>query len=173
MKVVGFFSPPLIVMIYQMVLAADLKSVGGVTRRGSIPPSRVIFVPQKVVRFCVNRSTQHPCAFNVLKTASHNPWNLLHHPLPTTGTIFRQKASTSAGGPTKIANAKIALIQFQLSAPKTDMEMQVWARWCRPHTRALGQSFQPRGVGNKEGFIFCRRSALCTMFCVHKQLFCV
>jgi T-complex protein 1 subunit delta len=40
----------------------------------------------------------------------------------TNGTIFKQKASHSAGGPTKIANATIALIQFQLSPPKTDME---------------------------------------------------
>ena len=38
------------------------------------------------------------------------------------GTVFTQRASTSAGGPTRIANAKIALIQFQLSPPKTDME---------------------------------------------------
>ena len=43
----------------------------------------------------------------------------------TNGTIFKQKASHSAGGPTRIANATIALIQFQLSAPKTDMESQV------------------------------------------------
>eukprot|EP01059_Diplonema_ambulator_P034817 TRINITY_DN7998_c0_g1_i1.p1 TRINITY_DN7998_c0_g1~~TRINITY_DN7998_c0_g1_i1.p1 ORF type:complete len:561 (+),score=187.76 TRINITY_DN7998_c0_g1_i1:64-1683(+) len=45
--------------------------------------------------------------------------------LITNGTIFKQKASQSAGGPTKVQNAKIALIQFQLSPPKTDMEMQV------------------------------------------------
>ena len=38
------------------------------------------------------------------------------------GTVFQQKASTSAGGPTRVANAKIALIQFCLSPPKTDME---------------------------------------------------
>jgi T-complex protein 1 subunit delta len=41
------------------------------------------------------------------------------------GMIFKQKASHSAGGPTKIANAKIALIQFQISPPKTDMESTV------------------------------------------------
>ena len=45
--------------------------------------------------------------------------------LITNGMIFKQKASQAAGGPTRIQNAKIALIQFQLSAPKTDMEMQV------------------------------------------------
>jgi T-complex protein 1 subunit delta len=43
----------------------------------------------------------------------------------TNGLIFKQKASSSAGGPTRIANANIALIQFQLSPPKTDMESTV------------------------------------------------
>jgi len=38
------------------------------------------------------------------------------------GTVFKQTASRSAGGPTKIKDANIALIQFQLSPPKTDME---------------------------------------------------
>lgn len=41
------------------------------------------------------------------------------------GTVFKQKASHSAGGPTRIQNAKIALIQFCLSPPKTDMESTV------------------------------------------------
>uniref|UniRef100_A0A7S4KYU0 T-complex protein 1 subunit delta n=1 Tax=Paramoeba aestuarina TaxID=180227 RepID=A0A7S4KYU0_9EUKA len=41
------------------------------------------------------------------------------------GTVFRQKASTSAGGPKKIVGAKIALVQFQISPPKTDMESSV------------------------------------------------
>eukprot|EP00760_Papus_ankaliazontas_P032020 PhM_4_TR5580/c1_g1_i1/m.29649/K09496/CCT4; T-complex protein 1 subunit delta len=45
--------------------------------------------------------------------------------LISNGMIFTQKASTSAGGPTKITNAKIALVQFQLSPPKTDMESTV------------------------------------------------
>lgn len=43
----------------------------------------------------------------------------------TDGMIFKQKASHSAGGPTRIQNATVALIQFQLSPPKTDMESQV------------------------------------------------
>ncbi|MES1923384.1 T-complex protein 1 subunit delta, partial [Bonamia ostreae] len=34
------------------------------------------------------------------------------------GLVFDQSASRSAGGPTLIRNAKIGLIQFQLSAPK-------------------------------------------------------
>lgn len=45
--------------------------------------------------------------------------------LITDGTIFKQKASHAAGGPTKIKNAVIGLIQFQLSPPKTDMESTV------------------------------------------------
>lgn len=43
----------------------------------------------------------------------------------TGGTVFKQKVSHSAGGPTKIQNATIALIQFCLSPPKTDVESTV------------------------------------------------
>eukprot|EP00741_Cyanophora_paradoxa_P004997 tig00000842_g4844.t1 len=41
------------------------------------------------------------------------------------GIVFTQKASHAAGGPTRIQNCKIGLIQFCLSAPKTDMENNV------------------------------------------------
>nr|WCZ58652.1 T-complex protein 1 subunit delta [Seculamonas ecuadoriensis] len=41
------------------------------------------------------------------------------------GIVFKQKASHAAGGPTRIQNAKIGLIQFCLSAPKTDMDNSV------------------------------------------------
>lgn len=41
------------------------------------------------------------------------------------GMVFKQKASRVAGGPVRIHNATIALIQFQLSPPKTDMESTV------------------------------------------------
>eukprot|EP00238_Polyblepharides_amylifera_P000618 CAMPEP_0196572074 /NCGR_PEP_ID=MMETSP1081-20130531/2182_1 /TAXON_ID=36882 /ORGANISM="Pyramimonas amylifera, Strain CCMP720" /LENGTH=542 /DNA_ID=CAMNT_0041889267 /DNA_START=69 /DNA_END=1697 /DNA_ORIENTATION=+ len=41
------------------------------------------------------------------------------------GLVFDQKASNSSGGLTKIAGAKIALIQFCLSPPKTDLENTV------------------------------------------------
>jgi len=42
------------------------------------------------------------------------------------GLVFTQnKVSHSAGGPSKIENPKIGLIQFCLSSPKTDMENQV------------------------------------------------
>lgn len=39
--------------------------------------------------------------------------------------MFPQNAHHAAGGPTRVTNASIALIQFQLSAPKTDMENSV------------------------------------------------
>merc|ERR1719272_2168233 len=38
------------------------------------------------------------------------------------GLVLTQKVARNAGGPTRIENAKIGLIQFCLSAPKTDME---------------------------------------------------
>lgn len=41
------------------------------------------------------------------------------------GIVFKQKASRVAGGPARMQNATIALIQFQLSPPKTDMESTV------------------------------------------------
>eukprot|EP01100_Stratorugosa_tubuloviscum_P011221 TRINITY_DN497_c1_g1_i1.p1 TRINITY_DN497_c1_g1~~TRINITY_DN497_c1_g1_i1.p1 ORF type:complete len:537 (-),score=272.46 TRINITY_DN497_c1_g1_i1:128-1738(-) len=41
------------------------------------------------------------------------------------GIVFNQKISSTAGGPSKIANAKIALIQFCLSPPKTNIENSV------------------------------------------------
>eukprot|EP00736_Rhodelphis_marinus_P008071 Rmarinus@m.13442 len=41
------------------------------------------------------------------------------------GLLFDQKASRAAGGPTRIEKAKIALIQFCISPPKTDIENSV------------------------------------------------
>eukprot|EP00270_Netrium_digitus_P006198 TRINITY_DN184_c1_g1_i1.p1 TRINITY_DN184_c1_g1~~TRINITY_DN184_c1_g1_i1.p1 ORF type:complete len:567 (+),score=138.17 TRINITY_DN184_c1_g1_i1:1139-2839(+) len=41
------------------------------------------------------------------------------------GLVFDRKASHAAGGPTRVENAKIGLIQFQISPPKTDMEQNV------------------------------------------------
>lgn len=41
------------------------------------------------------------------------------------GLVLERSAKGASGGPTKIENAKIALIQFCLSAPKTDMENNV------------------------------------------------
>jgi len=41
------------------------------------------------------------------------------------GLVFNKGSTKSAGGPSQIKNAKIALIQFCLSAPKTDMDNNV------------------------------------------------
>jgi T-complex protein 1 subunit delta len=38
------------------------------------------------------------------------------------GVVLHQNAIVSAGGPTRVQNAKIGLIQFQLSPPKPDMD---------------------------------------------------
>jgi len=41
------------------------------------------------------------------------------------GMVFDHKASKAAGGPTRVEGAKIALIQFCVSPPKTDIENSV------------------------------------------------
>lgn len=41
------------------------------------------------------------------------------------GLVFNQEAQKGAGGPTRIENPKIGLVQFQISPPKTDMENQL------------------------------------------------
>lgn len=41
------------------------------------------------------------------------------------GLVFDCKASHTAGGPTRVENAKIGLIQFQISPPKSDMEQNI------------------------------------------------
>jgi len=41
------------------------------------------------------------------------------------GLVFDQRAAKGANGPTKVANAKIGLIQFCVSPPKTDLENNV------------------------------------------------
>ena len=42
------------------------------------------------------------------------------------GLEFTQKASRKAGGPARIADAKIALLQFCISPPKTDVSYTTW-----------------------------------------------
>jgi len=44
------------------------------------------------------------------------------------GLVLTQNVSRAAGGPTRVENAKIGLIQFCLSAPKTDMESNIQVR---------------------------------------------
>lgn len=41
------------------------------------------------------------------------------------GLVFEQHVSKSASGPTRVTNAKVGLIQFCVSPPKTDMESNV------------------------------------------------
>jgi len=41
------------------------------------------------------------------------------------GMVFDQKASHAASGPTRVESAKIALVQFCISPPKTDLENNV------------------------------------------------
>jgi len=41
------------------------------------------------------------------------------------GLVFDKGSTKTAGGPSQIENAKVALIQFCLSAPKTDMDNNV------------------------------------------------
>ena len=50
------------------------------------------------------------------------------------GMVFDHKAAKSAGGPTRMENARIGLIQFQISPPKTDLENNVSPAACTwPH----------------------------------------
>jgi len=44
------------------------------------------------------------------------------------GLVLTQKISHAAGGPSRVEKAKIGLIQFCLSAPKTDMESNIQVR---------------------------------------------
>lgn len=56
------------------------------------------------------------------------------------GLVFAdKKVSHTAGGPTKIDNAKIGLVQFCLSAPKTDMENKVVVREYQQMDRILAE----------------------------------
>jgi len=55
------------------------------------------------------------------------------------GLVFNQNASHAAGGPTRIEKAKIALIQFQLSSPKTSMEGKIIMDNYQALDRALKQ----------------------------------
>lgn len=71
-----------------------------------------------------------------IKTATNCDLNNIHVETKLGGTIddselidglvfVDKKASHFAGGPTRIENAKIGIVQFPLSAPKTDLESNV------------------------------------------------
>jgi T-complex protein 1 subunit delta len=44
------------------------------------------------------------------------------------GLVLTQRVARAAGGPSRVTNAKVGLIQFCLSAPKTDMESNIQVR---------------------------------------------
>lgn len=44
------------------------------------------------------------------------------------GLVLTQRVARAAGGPTRVQDAKVGLIQFCLSAPKTDMESNIQVR---------------------------------------------
>ena len=58
------------------------------------------------------------------------------------GLVFSQNAITSAGGPGRVEKAKIALIQFQISPPKPDMENQIVVNDYRQMDRILKEERQ-------------------------------
>jgi T-complex protein 1 subunit delta len=45
------------------------------------------------------------------------------------GLVLNQLVSKNANGPTRLEKAKIGLIQFQLSAPKTDVVIPLIRKW--------------------------------------------
>ncbi|KAF3780530.1 T-complex protein 1 subunit delta [Nymphaea thermarum] len=53
------------------------------------------------------------------------PVILSDHDAHSGSLILDQKASHAAGGPTRMENAKITVIQFQISPPKTDIEHSI------------------------------------------------
>jgi T-complex protein 1 subunit delta len=58
------------------------------------------------------------------------------------GIVFNQHASHQAGGPTRIENAKIGIVQFQLSSPKTNIDMSTTISNYQQIDRALKQESQ-------------------------------
>lgn len=58
------------------------------------------------------------------------------------GIVFTQGSVKSAGGPTLVENAKIAVIQFQLSSPKTNMDNQVVIQQYNQMDRVLREERQ-------------------------------
>lgn len=58
------------------------------------------------------------------------------------GVALNQNVNTAAGGPTRIEKAKIGLIQFQLSAPKPDMDNQIVVNDYRQMDRILKEERQ-------------------------------
>lgn len=55
------------------------------------------------------------------------------------GVVLNQNVVVSAGGPTRMEKAKIAIIQFQLSAPKPDASTFPLSRFSTSYTISDGQ----------------------------------
>ena len=85
------------------------------------------------------------------------------------GMVFDHKAAKSAGGPTRMENAKIGLIQFQISPPKTDLENNVspaawrWPTYCGTLAAArqpILQQVQAQIVQPKSSYSYTQRLPL-------------
>ena len=85
------------------------------------------------------------------------------------GIVFDQKPSKAAGGPTRVEDAKIGLVQFCISPPKTDLENNVivsdytqmdkiLTRRAQPHHR-YHQEDQRRAVAT---FSWCKSQSCAT-----------
>eukprot|EP00850_Spirogloea_muscicola_P002184 SM000008S22273 [mRNA] locus=s8:816314:819159:+ [translate_table: standard] len=111
-----------------------------------------------------------------LLTRSHLPCQIDDTEI-VRGLVFDQKASHAAGGPTRIENAKIGLIQFQVSPPKTDMEQNVvisdYAQVCHP--ALVGGTPQMDRILKEErsyilGMVKKIRAAGCNVLLVQKSI---
>ena len=75
------------------------------------------------------------------------------------GMVFDQKAAKAAGGPTRVENAKVALVQFHISPPKTDIENNViisdYAQ-VRGRCQRLGRRMQ-HAVIIRDSIVGCRQ----------------
>ena len=68
--------------------------------------------------------------------------NIEETSLQTNAILLHQRPATAASGPTRIENAKIALVQFQLSPPKPDIDSQIVVSDWRQMDRILKEERQ-------------------------------
>eukprot|EP00913_Durusdinium_trenchii_P016717 g15714.t1 len=79
------------------------------------------------------------------------------------GLVLTQKVSRVAGGPSRIQDAKIGLIQFCLSAPKTDMESNIQVRQQQCKTLVRCTFFQVRDYAQMDRLLREERTLLAKM----------
>jgi len=83
------------------------------------------------------------------------------------GLVFTQTASHAGDGPTSVKNAKIGLIQFQLSPPKTNMD---------PSIIAESHSALDRILKGQRNYLLdmCKKikKKQVVMYCLYKNLYC-